>query len=355
MKINAISIYKGLAILMVFMIHTASRFSIIEPFNSITKIGDLGCQIFFTISAFCLCLSFEDRKEKYKKFVIRRLKRVAPGYWLTIILTLILALFCGKEYLNVSLKPFDIFANVALLNGLCPQSANNHVVRGGWFIGTLVILYMLFPILYQGYKNMKTNSRVVFLSCLLILIFNFIFWLFVDSLKIPYFNFNHSYFFYFSFLNQLSSFVLGFYLYTLYIKNIKDEADSHNSLYYILFLISFGLLILFKYGKYEYRDIFTPFFMSLSFVYLFMITYRFFSRINFFSDKLINVGNHSYGMYLLNTFIAWDVGSIVSSTFEINNQTLVYLVWFPVSVIILYYLSFYYEKVINLISKIVFK
>ena len=134
-KINAISFYKGLAIMLIIMVHTSQCFILVEPFSSITKFGDLGCQIFFTISAFCLCLSFENRKEPYTAYLKRRLKRVAPGYWLTIILTESLALTCllafQKEMLGVSLKPFDIAVNVSLLNGICPYSANNQVVRGG--------------------------------------------------------------------------------------------------------------------------------------------------------------------------------------------------------------------------------
>ena len=155
MKIDAINFYKGVAILMVLMIHTSQCFNLIEPFASITKFGDLGCQVFYTISAFCLCLTFENRKESYLAFLKRRIKKIAPGYWLTIVVSVSLALssICafGRNLFNISLKPFDIGANMALLNGICPQSANNQVVRGGWFVGTLVIMYALFPLIYSLY------------------------------------------------------------------------------------------------------------------------------------------------------------------------------------------------------------
>ena len=133
-QISAISFYKGLAIMLVIMVHTSQCFSLVEPFSSITEFGDLGCQIFFAISAFCLCISYENRQELYVDYLKRRLKRIAPGYWLTIVLSVSLAwgslLALGKNVLGVSLKPFDIVANVALVNGLCLQSANNQVVRG---------------------------------------------------------------------------------------------------------------------------------------------------------------------------------------------------------------------------------
>ncbi len=134
-RINAISFYKGLAIMLVIMVHTSQCFCLVEPFSYITKFGDLGCQIFFTLSAFCLCLSFENRQETYAGYMKRRLKRIAPGYWLTILLSVSLALVSlltlGKNVMGISLKPFDIAANVVLINGMCPQSANNQVVRGG--------------------------------------------------------------------------------------------------------------------------------------------------------------------------------------------------------------------------------
>lgn len=358
-KIDAISFYKGVAIILIVMIHTSQCFALVEPISSITKFGDLGCQIFFTISAFCLCLSYENRRESYIVYFKRRLKRIAPGYWLTIILSVSLAfisiLITGKNILGVSLKPLDIGANIVLINGLTPQEANNHVVRGGWFVGTLVILYALFPLFYKIYKRnkrMKTISFLTFLMCLLILVFDFSFWKIIDSLHIQSVSFHKSFFFYFSFINQMSSFVLGFYMYILYETYLYLKRPR--TIYYILFPVIMGVLVFFKYGNYEYRDVFTPFFVSLSFVYLFEITRRLFDKKWGCIDALISIGKNSYSIYLLNTFIAWEVGAAVHKFFCCYNQTLVYIVWLPVAVGLLYVLSIYYEKLTSLLSKLVF-
>ena len=117
------------------MVHTSQMFNLSFPVSEITSFGDLGCQIFFTLSAFCLCLSYEGKCLEYKSFICKRIKKIAPAYWVTIALSTSLAylsiLFVGKNVLGVSLKPLDIVANIFFVHGLCMQDANNHVVRGG--------------------------------------------------------------------------------------------------------------------------------------------------------------------------------------------------------------------------------
>lgn len=120
---------------MVVMIHTSQVFNLTMPLDKITQFGDMGCQIFFTISAFCLCLSNEKRNDSYSTFVLKRLKRIAPAYWLTICLGIFVSFLyvhiTGENITGISLHPMDIVANVALLNGVFMDSANNQVVRGG--------------------------------------------------------------------------------------------------------------------------------------------------------------------------------------------------------------------------------
>ena len=358
-RINAISFYKGVAIMLVIMIHVSQRFCLVEPFSSITKFGDLGCQIFFTISAFCLCLSFENRQESYMDYLKRRIIRIAPGYWLTIVLSVSLALgsllALGKNVLGVSLKPLDIAANVVLVNGLCPpQSANNHVVRGGWFVGTLVILYALFPLLYKLFKKIIIKPYIAFLICFLFFVLNASFWYIFDSLGIPGVFFNRTYFFYFSFLNQLPSFVCGIYMFSIYEKNKKEQRPK--TCYFFLFALFFCLLCFFKYySNYEYNSIYIPYLVGLSFVYLFELTRRMLERTDVCSRTIMNVGNNSFGMYLLNTFIAWEMGVVVNMVLSGYSDTLAYLIWLPISITILYLLSIYYEKIISLFSKLIFK
>ena len=69
----------------------------------------------------------------------------------------------------------------------------------------------------------------------------------------------------------------------------------------------------------------------------------------------MNIGKNSYGMYLLNTFIAWEAGALVHKYLVVYNETLIYLIWLPTSIVILYFLSIYYEKIISSFSRLIFK
>ena len=115
------------------------------------------------------------------------------------------------------------------------------------------------------------------------------------------------------------------------------------------------LLILFKYSGYELKGIFTPYLVSISFIYLFEITRRNINNKRNYTKFISAIGKKSFNIYLLNTFIAWELGTLVSKVFSSFNQSIVYLLWFPVAVILLYLLSLYYEKVIFIFTKLIFK
>ena len=349
-KLLAVDFYRGVAIIMIIMVHTSQVFNLAFPVGKIASFGDLGCQIFFTVSAFCLCLSYEGKRIEYKSYICKRLKKIAPAYWVTIALSTTLAylsiLFLGENVLGVSLRPLDIIANIALVHGLCVQSANNHVVRGGWFVGTLIILYALFPMIYGVYKKYmthKTSYILLFSTSLCVL--NSLFWLALDMIDInPHLHFDKSHFFYFSFINQMSSFLLGIYMYSLY-KN-----DKRNNLRCILlFFITFLLLLNVKYGTYAYSGTICPFLASISFVYLFELTRRLSFESKFSAMFICNIGRNSYYVYLLNTFVAWELGGYIARL-GIMPDTLVYLIWFPVSVFLLNIMSIYYKKVTMIIK-----
>jgi peptidoglycan/LPS O-acetylase OafA/YrhL len=55
-----------------------------------------------------------------------------------------LAVWTGQH----SVKLTSISANILLIHGLIPSACNN-VVPGGWSIGTEVIFYCLFPMIYK--------------------------------------------------------------------------------------------------------------------------------------------------------------------------------------------------------------
>lgn len=80
----------------------------------------------------------------------------------------------GLKIKNVYKSSTDILGiiiNVFCLNGLIPQY-NNNIVPGGWYIGTLVILYLMFPITYFILK--KENAKLQYATLIGAQIFAYI-------------------------------------------------------------------------------------------------------------------------------------------------------------------------------------
>lgn len=77
---------KGVAILAVIAIHTSQSFNLPMLIGSITKMGQLGCQLFFVVSGFTIANSWYSKEQKASVFYIRRWKSIAPGYYIMILI-----------------------------------------------------------------------------------------------------------------------------------------------------------------------------------------------------------------------------------------------------------------------------
>ena len=56
----------------------------------------------------------------------------------------------GVNNTGIVLSSKTVIPNILLVNGIIPGDTNNNVVRGGWFVGTLIILYYLTPIISES-------------------------------------------------------------------------------------------------------------------------------------------------------------------------------------------------------------
>ena len=116
---------RGYAILGVIMIHVLT---VVQPENIYLQLlankGKYGVQLFFIASAFTLFLSQERRREVEKKnFFIRRFFRIAPMYYIGIVLYLFVfkevsnsyngnLKYCGESVVSV----FNILSNFIFIN-----------------------------------------------------------------------------------------------------------------------------------------------------------------------------------------------------------------------------------------------
>jgi peptidoglycan/LPS O-acetylase OafA/YrhL len=107
-KIEHIDSLRGVAILMVILVHTSQSITGNRMWvDIIAEYGQLCVQLFFVISAYTLCMSGKVRAEEKhatKIFYIKRFFRIAPHYYLGIVFYYFL-LFSQSSILQKSLFP----------------------------------------------------------------------------------------------------------------------------------------------------------------------------------------------------------------------------------------------------------
>ncbi|HEK0773445.1 TPA: acyltransferase [Proteus mirabilis] len=119
---NGLDLFRFIAALFVILFHYTYRGSQSDHFISIsfpeidfiTKYGYLGVQFFFMISGFVIMMS--SHHGSYKKFLISRISRLYPTFWLCCTLTYIITLLLNDNIaLSANLKQY--FVNLTMLAG----------------------------------------------------------------------------------------------------------------------------------------------------------------------------------------------------------------------------------------------
>jgi peptidoglycan/LPS O-acetylase OafA/YrhL len=110
---------------------------------------------FFALSGFVLMIAYFDRKEiSARDFYIARLARLAPLYWLALLLTAILRYGIEQQW-------FSLFLSAAFLQAwVYPFALDYNDV--GWAVSVEVSFYLTFPLILTLIRNGKIASRRFF-------------------------------------------------------------------------------------------------------------------------------------------------------------------------------------------------
>ncbi len=150
-KLAYIDLVRGIAILLVVWVHHSQSFHGLQLIRrGLASYGQMGVQFFFVASAFTMSLSASTRRYEphtVSNFLIRRYFRIAPLYYVGILLYLVIRRF-GADGGRQTDTPQNLLANVAFVHGFAP-SALNDVVPGGWSIAVEMMFYVIFPALFR--------------------------------------------------------------------------------------------------------------------------------------------------------------------------------------------------------------
>ena len=295
-KYQYIDALRGISILAVLLAHSLQNQ--IVPTNSILnwfmQNSVRGVQFFYIVSAITLCMSWEARFkfETYPKinFYLRRFFRIAPMFYMAILLYLIIYGFSARYWAPNGIEPWFIFVTVFFLNGFNPETVNS-LVPGGWSIAVEMIFYVLFPLIVTRLRS-YSELFIFFIASLVFLNANN-----VISSKIFDYPASQSYlvnsFLYLNFFGQFPVFLVGLFSY-LYIKGGVNKP---------MFYLVGGSLFIAMCLEYCIPKITQPFMPDYVVAGIAFALFAVFLSVNpvkiFVNFLTIHLGRLSYSMYLL--------------------------------------------------------
>ena len=306
-----VNILKGLAIWMVVTVHFFQSISMHPYIEMLANCMQLGCQIFFTLSCFTLCLSFNKQKLSYWQYFKKRVLKLFLAYYVMIIFgvayRVVFAVKGGTSVIDaINIK--GVIINALFLNGLVPNPIiHNQIVRGGWFIGTLFILYLLFPLLYKLFsiKNQKWQKCKVVVFPLLTIIVSAII---IGAIYVVFGFGSYPFFVYTSFINQICAFIFGFVIFYLY-QTVKIKKVKLPLLKAIISAI-LAIVLFIKIPLAHYIIVIVLVALATTYTFCFLFNNAFTKEMldsELIMRFLAKTGTISLGIYYTHSYLVWDV------------------------------------------------
>ncbi|WP_190973799.1 acyltransferase family protein [Bifidobacterium reuteri] len=134
-----------------------------EPFG--IYVGGLGVSLFLIISGAALMYNHgEAEKLDLKSFYWKRFKTLYPMFWIAFIVAnaFLFLRSHGNPYPSVPIRNI-VFSILGVDGMVANTSIPTFYTLGEWFLGFIVIFYMVFPLLRWGVRNHPVLSLVVIL------------------------------------------------------------------------------------------------------------------------------------------------------------------------------------------------
>lgn len=127
-----------------------------EPLEWFSKYGYLGVNLFFIISGFVILMSAKN--STLNKFIVSRISRLYPAYWVCVILTAAIIYYFGANTFSVTLN--QVLFNLTMLNGFFEVEYVDGVY---WSLLVELKFYILIGIilLFKKIKHIKIFALIL--------------------------------------------------------------------------------------------------------------------------------------------------------------------------------------------------
>lgn len=354
-----ITALKGIAILGVILVHAPLLIEGISPYiMQICKPGQLGCQLFFIISGYLMIHSWEKLSslslsfsQKYWFFIRKRYFSLAPIYIISIIFYQILS-YISTDCLHVDFfyrivhNPLSIILNIFLLNGL-DVLYFNRIVPGGWYIGVIMLFYIMLPFIYELYHHLigKLKNSIYFIP----VFFTLLSFAIQAIVALSYRTWDYSdrgTFLNYSIINQLPCMMVGI---SIAFKEKRSGLYARRNVMKLIITSFIALLYYYLFRNYGLAQIFQPIIVSIPFCYLFIYMKTNFSSIpQLIANFLTHWGELSFAAYFTNFLGTMMFAWIITLLFSIDRPNLLFLIL----IIPMYIITYYLAKPLNKFIKV---
>ncbi len=161
-RFKSIDALRGIAALLVLLLHVSQVFLQSKKiaatgvgmldFIKVIDLGRIGITIFFIISGFVICKSFNSKEKELKSFVIKRFFRLYPLFWFSLIVGAFVLWPIGKQHLDLGI----LAGNATMIPAFLGQP---FVIGLYWTLETELLFYILMSALY--FFGVLRNSTVI--------------------------------------------------------------------------------------------------------------------------------------------------------------------------------------------------
>lgn len=273
-RLDVLTATRGIAAMLIIIFHFGLE---VFPFSEAQRFfskGNMAVSYFFTLSGFIMCYTYYSQSISLSAFIVKRLARLGPVYWLAIVLSL----FAFADTTNLLQA---LCLNVLFLQSYIPGYALT-INSPGWSLSVEVFFYLLFPFLLRIYKLQP--KRFVQLAVFIYIISQIVHLYFVKyatgSDKLHEFIYYHP-------LGHLNSFLIGMAGYYFIDKPFPKKMLS------ILLLSAIIVLSLMWLPLSKHNGLLAPLFVFLI-ILLTKINVKFIKNAG-----LVWLGEVSYSLYIL--------------------------------------------------------
>jgi peptidoglycan/LPS O-acetylase OafA/YrhL/glycosyltransferase involved in cell wall biosynthesis len=286
---------RWIAILMVLMVHFSqlipSNIRLPLILNNFFSYWQYGVILFFIVSAYTLFRSLNLRNEiNFKNFFMRRFFRIAPLYYIMIILVIIYVKIFSPilDPLIYDISFNNFILHIIFINSLFNIDKLNVFIWWEWTIFTEVWFYLILPFIYLYKKHINIYF---FIS----VIINILLTLYIINYNITWINqiiIYFSPFFHFS----------AFFIWCLIYKNENNEKINNFFIKYKNYILSFiiSILLILSYNTSQRIEIYL---IILTLLWLFFMLIKN-NQIKIFDNYILRfIWKISFSLYLIHLFV----------------------------------------------------